>query len=169
MLNEKLALIDTDIISTDNKFASDPLKYLTTFYSLYTWLLQNQSFVRIINKHNGKCLVNATTNVVLNQIIDILSDGRKRDFRGFLVLDNVRPDCDFNSELKEIKQTSRLPYDKMNGVLFNIDNKRLNKIKIVPSVYNEFGALLKTLGTKDFAILLYILYYKTEIFYLRNI
>lgn len=165
MLNEKLALIDTDIISTDNKFASDPLKYLTTFYSLYSQLLQKQSFISIINIHNGKCLVNATTNVVLNQIIDILSDGRKRDFRGFLVLDNVRPNSDFDKELIE----TSLPYDKMNGVLFNIDNKRLNKIKIVPSVYNEFDALLKTLGTKDFAILLYVLYYKTEIYYLRNI
>lgn len=165
MLNEKLALIDNDIISTDNKFASDPLKYLTTFYTLYTWLLQNQSLIRIINKHNGKCLVNATTNVVLNQIIDILSDGRKRDFRGFLVLDNVRLYSDFDSKLREL----RLPYDKMNGVLFNIDNKRLNKIKVVPSVYNEFDTLLKVLGTKDFAILLYILYYKTEIYYLRNI
>ena len=165
MLNEKLALIDTDIISTDNKFASDPLKYLTTFYSLYKELLLKQSFISIINIHNGKCLVNATTNVVLNQIIDILSDGRKRDFRGFLVLDNVRSNCDFDSELNEI----RLPYDKMNGVLFNIDNKRLNKIKVVPSVYNEFDTLLKTLGTKDFAILLYVLYYKTEIYYLRNI
>ena len=165
MLNEKLALIDTDIISTDNKFASDPLKYLTTFYNLYTWLVQKQSFIRIINNHNGKCLVNATTNVVLNQIIDILSDGRKRDFRGFLVLDNVRPNCDFDSELNE----TRLPYDKMTGVLFNIDNKRLNKVKVVPSVYNEFDTLLKVLGTKDFAILLYVLYYKTEIYYLRNI
>lgn len=165
MIYEQLALIDTDIISTDNKFASDPLKYLTTFYSLYSWLLQKQSFVRIINKHNGKCLVNATTNVVLNQIIDILSDGRKRDFRGFLVLDNVRPYSDFNRKLME----NKLPYDKTNGVLFNIDNKRLNKIKIVPSIYNEFDTLLKTLGTKDFAILLYVLYYKTEIYYLRNI
>lgn len=165
MINEQLALIDTDIISTDNKFASDPLKYLTTFYRLYSSLLQKASIISTINSYNGKCLVNATTNVVLNQIIDILSDGRKRDFRGFLVLDNVRSYSDFNRELME----TRLPYDKTNGVLFNIDNKRLNKIKIVPSIYNEFDALLKTLGTKDFAILLYVLYYKTEIYYFRNI
>lgn len=147
-----LSIIENDIVGNDNKFSTNPKQYIEYFHILYYNIVQGKSIVDIAKNFNNKLFVNSATNVILNQVIDILIDKKVRDFRSFLTLDDT-------SALTGIVYK----YDNSNGVLFNIGNGKLDKLSVTPYYKNEFKLLLKLLGSKDFALLLLILYSKTEL------
>lgn len=147
-----LSLIENDIAGSNNKFSTNPKQYIEYFHTLYYNIVKGKSIVDIAKNFNNRLFVNSATNVILNQVIDILVDKKVRDFRIFLSLDNT-------TALTGI----RFNYDNSNGVLFNIGNDKLDKLSITPYYKNEFKLLLKILGSKDFALLLIILYAKTEL------
>ena len=153
------------IIANVDTFKSNPKEYIQYFYSLYSFITNEQSLITIINKKNKKVFVNSATAVALNQILDMLIDNRPRDFNTFLLLDD-RYNEDFynNTDTIDFGRTNKYnSYDTSNGILFNIDNDKLNKIKFVPSFYTEFTTLFKILGSKDFALMLTMLLLKTEL------
>lgn len=154
-LKSILDLIDNDIINNENNFNSNPKQYIEYFHTLYYNIFQGKSIVDIANKFNHKLFVNSATNVILNQMIDILVDGKVRDFRGFMLLNNIK--------MKE-HSSKESEYDSNNGVLFNIGNGKLDKFTFSPYYKNEFKRLLKILGSKDFAFFLLIVYNKTELY-----
>ena len=148
-----LSLIENDIAGGDNKFSINPKQYIEYFHILYYNIVQGKSIVDIAKNFNNRLFVNSATNVILNQVIDLLVDKKIRDFRIFLSLDDT-------SALSGV----RYDYNNQNGVLFNIGNDKLDKLSVTPFYRNEFKLLLKLLGSKDFALLLIILYKKTELF-----
>lgn len=148
-----LSLIENDVVGGSNNFSTNPKQYIEYFHILYYNIVKGNSIVDIAKKFNNRLFVNSATNVILNQVIDILVDNKVRDFRIFLSLDNT-----------SALTGNRYNYDNNNGVLFNIGNGKLDKLSITPFYKNEFKLLLKLLGSKDFGLLLILLYNKTELF-----
>ena len=84
-----LSLIENDIVCNGNKFSTNPKQYIEYFHILYYNIVQGKSIVDIAKNFNNKLFVNSATNVILNQVIDILTDKKVRDFRSFLTLDDT--------------------------------------------------------------------------------